>query len=90
MKMIHVENNPLQARNAEEEGETRVSDVCGYNHPRSTHIYDDGDVVVFTDQQQRSLMLARGHLATCYINVPMVVQNLSSSYSSYCILRTCY
>ena len=29
------------------------------------------------DQQQRSLMLACGTLATCYINVPMVDQNLS-------------
>ena len=31
------------------------------------------------DQQQRSLMLARRSLATCYIDVPMVDQNLSPS-----------
>ena len=42
--MIDVENSRLWARKAEEEGETRVSDVCGHSHPRSTHIYDDGDV----------------------------------------------
>ena len=36
-------------------------------------------VVVLIDQQEHSLMLARGSLATCYINVPMVDQNLSSS-----------
>ena len=37
------------------------------------------------DQQQRSLMLARGSLATCYINDTMVDQNLSSSnlYDTY-------
>ena len=84
----------MWARKAEDEGETRVSDVYGHNHPRSTHIYDDGDVpygslylsansnvtrCLRVDQQQRSLMLARGSLATCYIDVPMVDRNLSSS-----------
>ena len=54
--------------------ETRVSHVCGHNHPRSTHIYDDGDVSygslclstnsnvprsLRVDQQQRSSMVAR-------------------------------
>ena len=36
-------------------------------------------VVVLIGQQQRSLTLARGSLATCHINDPMVDQNLSSS-----------
>ena len=82
----------LWARKAGEEGETRVSDECGHTHPRLTHIYDDGDVpygslylstnstvprCLRVDQQQRPLMLARGSLATCFINVPMVDQNLS-------------
>ena len=43
-KVIDVENSRLWARKAEEEGETKVSDVCGHSHPRSTHIYDDGGV----------------------------------------------
>ena len=70
-----------------------MSDVCGHNHPRLTNIYDDGDVSygslylstnsnvprrLRVDQQQRSLMLALGSLATRYINVTLVDQNLSS------------
>ena len=69
-----------------------MSDVCVPKYPRSTHYYD-GDVpyeslylstnsnvpkCLRVDQQQRSLMLARGSLATCYINVLIVDQNLSS------------
>ena len=71
-----------------------MNDLCGPKYPQSTNIYDDGDVpygplylstnsvaprCLRVDQQQRSLMLARGSLATCYINVPMVDQNISSS-----------
>ena len=76
--MIAAENSRLWIRKAEEEGETRVSHVCGHNHPRSTHI-DDGDVSYGSLYlSTRTFLDARGSLATCYINVPMINQNLSS------------
>lgn len=40
-----VENSRLRARKAKKEGRKgSESDVGGGNHPRSTHICDDGDV----------------------------------------------
>ena len=55
---------------------------CVY-HTRSLYwaTYRSVPWCLHVDQQQRSLMLARGSLAinTCYIIVPMVDQNLSSS-----------
>ena len=62
-------NSRLWARKAEEEGETRVRDVCGHSHPRSTQIHDDGDLshgslYLFINQHLRSLTLARGPIAT--------------------------
>ena len=87
-------NQPLVGKKGRRRGSNKVVSDVYWHNPINSHLRPQRCVLrvvvlidhnsnvpacVRVDEQQRSLMLARGSLATCYINVPMVDQTSSSN-----------
>ena len=75
-KMVDAENSSLkEEKKWQKRRKTRErADVRGHDHPRSTHIYEDGQVsytgrCTYRPTAKRSLTLARGSLATRAISM---------------------